>query len=91
MITPAAEQDLLDIWQYIALDNEQQATKFLSELREKICNLSLFPFSGIQRDDLHKGIFLIIHKKYSIFYIVKNESVLIARVLHGSRETKDLL
>ncbi len=85
-----AEQDLLDIWRYIAIDDQLTATSFIDLLRLQILNLSGFPLSGVEREDVRAGLRLLVFKKYNIFYSVEGDFVLVSRILHGTKEVRTL-
>ncbi len=90
-LSPLAEQDLIDIWYYISLDNQEMAIDFVEKLRQRILTLTDFPLSGTKREDIKKGLRLLIFKKYNIFYSVKTDFIFIVRVLQKSRKIKNLL
>lgn len=44
-ITTVAEQDIEEIWEYIATNNPDDATLFILNLEELVVTLESFPFS----------------------------------------------
>ncbi len=82
-----AEQDLLDIWQYISFYDEERAAVVLSGLHDKINMVSVFSSSGVSRNDFR----VVFYEKYAIYYLVMNRTVFIVRILHGARKVKDLV
>lgn len=80
---PEAENDLDDIWLYIAQDNPDNADKLLDEIEEISRKLALFADMGQNRDDLHPGLQSFPVGKYLIFYIPIDGGIEIVRVLHG--------
>ena len=80
---PEAENDLDDIWLYIAQDNPNNADKLLDEIEEISRKLARFADMGRNRDDLHSGLKSFPVSKYLIFYIPINGGIEIVRVLHG--------
>lgn len=80
---PEAENDLDDIWLYIAQDNPDNADKLLDEIEEISRKLARFAGMGQNRDDLHPGLQSFTVGKYLIFYIPINGGIEIVRVLHG--------
>lgn len=52
IISPEAEQDLLDIWLYIAEDSPVNADRFLDRLEGKGLKLAEFTEIGIDRPEL---------------------------------------
>lgn len=49
---PAAAQDIIEIWEFIAADNPAAAGNFREEILEAVRNLVKFPHSGHIRPDL---------------------------------------
>jgi toxin ParE1/3/4 len=54
--SPEAENDLDDIWWYIAQDNPDSADKLLDEIEETSRKLARFTNMGRNRDELHPGL-----------------------------------
>ncbi|MBN9344250.1 MAG: type II toxin-antitoxin system RelE/ParE family toxin [Candidatus Paracaedimonas acanthamoebae] len=92
IFSPAARQDLIEIWQYIAEENIETATKILSKIEEKCHMLSEFPHLGHQRKDLtnHPVLFWPVYN-YLIIYKQDTNPLEIVRVLNGYRNLIDLL
>ncbi len=77
-IVPKAEEDLDDIFYYIALElnNKSAAEKMINLFSNKILRLQEFPFScSLVEDDLlkDKGYRKLIIDNYIVFYIVNEE------------------
>jgi toxin ParE1/3/4 len=87
---PAARDDLLDIWLYIARDNPPRADSFLDELDALMSRLADEPLLGPARYDLGDGIRYMPHGRYLIFYPQRKDGIEIIRVLHGARRVEDL-
>jgi len=85
---PEAENDLDEIWLYIAQDNPQSADRFLDHINEKIEQLAVFPKMGASRDDIKEGLRVFPVGNYLIFYFPLTDGVDIVRVLHGSMEAE---
>lgn len=85
VILPAAQADLIDIGDFIALDNRPRAASFVAEIEAKIVEVGERPGSFQKRDDLHKGLRHARHGRYLIFFIEMGDEVQIVRVLQGSR------
>lgn len=91
VILPAARADLIDIGDFIALDNRPRAASFVAEIEAKILEVGERPSSFQKRDDLHKGLRHARHGRYLIFFIEKGDEVQIVRVIEGSRDLPRLL
>ena len=85
VILPAARADLIDIGDFIALDNPPRAASFVAEVEAKIVEITERPGSFQKRDDLHPGLRHAPHGRYLIFFIEKGNEVQIVRVIQGSR------
>jgi len=84
-----AERDLDDIFEYIMKDRPVVASSLLEEIDRSISRLSRNPELGVvPKDDRLKklGYRVLIIRKYLVFYVVKNESIQIRRILHGARQ-----
>jgi toxin ParE1/3/4 len=55
-LTPAAEQDLQDVWLYIAQDNTRAVDKLLDRIEVQCELLANHPQLGPARDDIAKGL-----------------------------------
>lgn len=81
--SPEAENDLDEIWWYIAQDNPDNADKLLDEIEEICRKLARFTSMGRNRAELHSGLQSFPVGKYLIFYTPINNGIEIIRVLHG--------
>ena len=84
-----AQQDLGEIFDYIARDDATAAAALLDAFDQAIARLAAHPFLGtIPKDDrLHRlGYRMLVVGKYLVFYVVKTETVQIRRVLHSARQ-----
>lgn len=86
LISPEAEQDLLDIWLYIAADSPVNADRFLDRLDGMALKLAEFTEIGIDRPELAPGLKSFPVGKYVLFYRLNSGGVELVRVLHGSRD-----
>jgi len=91
VILPAARADLIDIGDFIALDNPPRAASFVAEIEAKIVEIGERPGSFQKRNDLHPGLRHAPHGRYLIFFIERDGQVQIVRVLQGSRDLPRLL
>jgi toxin ParE1/3/4 len=84
-----AEQDLEDIWFYIAQTDEVAADLLIAKILNKFPMLAKFPNMGKQRDDLLKGVRSFPIKPYVIFYSQTSDRTEIVRIVHQSRDIKN--
>jgi toxin ParE1/3/4 len=81
-----AEQDLLDIWTYIAKDNPDAADRFTDLLSQKCDNLCDFPEVGTRRDELAPSLRSFPVGRYVIFYRLGDPGIEVARILSAYRD-----
>ena len=87
---PQAEEDLLDLWCYIASDNPARADSYLDYLDEKLILLADAPGIGRLHNNLAPGLRAFPVDSYRIFYRQTDIGIDIVRVLHGARDTEAL-
>lgn len=83
--TLKAEEDLIEIWCYIAEDNPSAADSFLDLIEEKCNLLAESPKIGTLRSDITDNLRYFPVQKYLIFYREINDGIEVVRVVHGSR------
>lgn len=83
--------DLVEITDFIAIDNPVRADQFEDELLECAQKISLSPLGYVERPELREGLRSCAHGTYVIFFTVDNQGVRIERILHGARDLKPLL
>lgn len=91
---PAAVDDLISIFDWIADDSPAKAADFITKLDQRIGSLKTHPFLGhIPRDDKLKslGYRILVIESLLAFYIVRGKTVEIHRVVHGSRNLDDII
>ena len=92
LITPAAENDLINIWLYIARDNQEAADRVYQAAEKTIETLAATPSMGTlyrpKRTQLKAVRFFPISKfhSYLIYYREQPEGIKIIRILHAHME-----
>jgi toxin ParE1/3/4 len=94
--SPAAEQDLLDIWRYFArVASPEIADALLREIENAADRLRENPLLGRQRLDITPGLMgdlrAVRADPYSIFYRPTGTTVQIIRVLHERQDIPTIL
>ena len=85
-IRPLAQADLIEIGDFIALDDRRRASSFVAEIEAVIFGpIPERPFTFPARDDLMPGLRAARHGRYLIFFIEDRGRIEIVRVLHGAR------
>lgn len=89
IFTVRAIRDLDAIYDYIAEDSPVAADQIISRL-EVFCNetLSAHPYIGLQVNQMQQGLRSFTIGSYRILYSVPKQSVMIKRIIHGSRDMK---
>jgi toxin ParE1/3/4 len=83
---PQAREDLLDIWQYIADDNETAATALLRRIDHAIQMLADNPQAGRERPDLAPNLRSFPVGNYVIFYVPGSHGIEVVRVLNARQD-----
>ncbi|MBN9559537.1 MAG: type II toxin-antitoxin system RelE/ParE family toxin [Alphaproteobacteria bacterium] len=86
-----AEEDLLEIWRYIAKDNPAAADRMLDRIDGACALLAEHPLMGSARTDLRAGLRYFVSARHLILYRPIKEGIEVVRVLHGARHLPDLL
>ena len=85
-LTLAAEQDLADLSQHVALDDPQAAAAILDLIETKCVLLALYPELGRPREDLFPKLRSFPASRYVIFYRITTDEIQVIRILHGARD-----
>lgn len=89
--TPAAVDDMDEIFSFISQDNVSSAENMLEKLDYQIAGLADFPNMGSVLSDeeytlIQRGYRFIVVNPYLIFYRIIDNTVIIHRILHGRRD-----
>ena len=85
IVTDTAENDMRDIFDYIAKDNINKAIEMIDMFEDKFNSIAMFPNSGFKKSYFIKRDVreIVVAKHYQIIYYIKNDIVYIQRVLTG--------
>ena len=83
--TARAEEDLIEIWLYIAAENPKAADSVLDNIETKFRLLSENPEIGPARPDIAPELRYFPSGNYLILYRICEEALEIVRVVHGMR------
>ncbi|WP_347910005.1 type II toxin-antitoxin system RelE/ParE family toxin [Pseudomonas grandcourensis] len=86
LFSALARDDLLQVARFIARDNPERARTFVRELRTQCTGLIEQPNLGVSRDDCAKGLRMLAHGRYLVFYCLMGDEIKIERVLHSARD-----
>jgi toxin ParE1/3/4 len=84
--TTRAEQDLDEIWFYIALDNVEAADNLLDDIDSSCQSLAMQPQAGRLRPELVPELRSFPVGRYIVFYLPQNDGIEVVRVLHSARD-----
>ena len=94
-LTPEAENDILQIWSYIAEANVQAADRVEAAIHKACILLATSPFHGHPRSDLTalplRFWTLPRYRSYTIVYDPETKPLQIVRILNGARNTAVIL
>jgi plasmid stabilization system protein ParE len=92
VLTARAQQDVSDIWDYIACDNIDAADRVLDALNKAMIKLAKNPGIGHWREELtdRRHRFLLVYS-YLIVYRHETTPLQIIRVLHAARDIPSIL
>ncbi|RWN26163.1 type II toxin-antitoxin system RelE/ParE family toxin [Mesorhizobium sp.] len=88
--SPAAENDLIEIWFGIATDIPLAADRFLDAIAARILRLASFPESGPKRLDIGAEVRALTIGNYLVLYRLAEQRVEVVRVVHGARDVSAL-
>jgi toxin ParE1/3/4 len=88
--SPTSEEDLIDIWLYIAEDQPVNADRLLDRLNEAMIKLTEMPKMGVERSELIKGLRSYPVGKYILYYRINGDQLEIVRVLSSSRDVENI-
>ncbi|MEQ1762601.1 MAG: type II toxin-antitoxin system RelE/ParE family toxin [Pyrinomonadaceae bacterium] len=90
-LAPSARRDLNEIWDYIAQDNVDAADRVLEQFAEKFDLLAVHKLIGRQEDRYGRGIRVLPHNAYLIFYLSDREAIEVVRVIHSARDIPTIM
>ena len=88
--TRQAEEDLIEIWTFIAQDDMAAADRLVDRIDDVCRHLAENPELGPPRPDLRPELRYISVARYLILYRITPKSVEIVRVVHGARDLPGL-
>lgn len=84
--TDRADENLIEIWSYIAADSAESADRTLDAIERRWRQLGEFPLSGLARDDIAPGVRCLVVGNYLTLHLVGADVITILRVLHARRK-----
>lgn len=91
-LSPAAEEQIGEILEFIAADNQNAALRIRNALYEAFEQLARLPGMGHKREDLtDRPLKFWTVYPYLVVYVPESEPLTIIAVLHGARDVEQLL
>jgi len=84
--TPRAEQDLEDIWFFVAQDNPDAADRLLDRIEQSTKRLADNPHIGPARPDVAPELHYHPVGNYLLLYRIIKNGIEVVRVVHGARD-----
>ena len=89
---PAARDDLLDLYLYIAERGAPEAAlRYAGEIEAFADAIGHFPRSGRARDDIRPGLRMKPFRSVLVAYEIREDAVHVLRILHAARDYARLL
>jgi toxin ParE1/3/4 len=84
--SPLARLDLIEIWQFLADNNEAAADRFLDRIEHSLLALRDNPLAGRARPELTSDIRSFAVGNYILFYRPLADGIELVRVLNGYQD-----
>lgn len=92
LLTNEADNDLSEIFDYSEYGfGFDQAVKYLERFSFLFKEICKNPKIGKMRSELGSELFCLPEKNHLIFYRITNNTIIISRILHSSRDLKNFL
>lgn len=89
-VSELAQDDLISIYEYIAAEDEDAATRLMRAFREKFHLLAQFPNMGRERNELLLYLRSFPIGRYLVFYQPTDDGIEVLRVQHSARDLRGL-
>lgn len=89
-VLPQAHADLLEVWLYVAEDHPTSADRLIDQFTARFDVLCRMPELGAACPEIADGLRRLPIGRYLLFYSVREDVLVIERVLHGARDLKAL-
>ena len=87
-LSQKADQDLQGIFRYTTAEHSiEQAAAYLTSLEECLLLLSEKPGLAQSVDEIRKGYRRYLHRQHAIYFVIRDDYILVIRVLHQQMKT----
>lgn len=90
-VSSVAEQDIADVWQFVARDSLEAADRIVDRLTATFSLLAQNAYLGQVYEHPRHELRRFSVEKYAIFYRVLDDAIVVVRVLHGARNIERLI
>ena len=92
LLTPAAQRDLDDIWDYTARTwSPQQASAYLRSLKQALQMIASQPRLAREREDISPPVRIHPFASHLIIYRIEDDHILVIRIVHSRQSWQTLL
>jgi toxin ParE1/3/4 len=88
--TRQARQDLLEIWEWIALDDPVTADRVYDAIEARCSNLRIYPRLGRPRPEIGEGARSLVIERWLALYRLVDNGVQVVRIVDGARDLTKL-
>ena len=89
--TDRARTDAVEIWLYIARDNDRAADGVIDAIDHRLADLARMPMSAEAVPYIGADVRRAPVGNYVIYFRPIDSGILVLRILHGARQPEDLL
>jgi toxin ParE1/3/4 len=89
--SPLAKLDAVEIWEYVARDNERAADKLIDQFEARLRMLADHPNAGESVDYIRPDVCRSVVGNYVIYYVPDADGITVVRILHAARRHEDEL
>ena len=89
--SPRAAEDLIELWNWVAVDDPMAADRMLDLIQQKLDMLAANPALGPARPDIAPDLRLFPIRRYVVLYRVLPDGIEVVRVVHGMRRLGGLV
>jgi toxin ParE1/3/4 len=89
VLSDKAEQDLLDLYSYLAERNPIAAEAPLQAIDNRFSQISRFPFIGRERSSLADGLRSVVVGTHLIFYTASSDRISVVRIIDGRMDVDE--
>ncbi len=92
VFAPQAEDDINDVFDFIAADNPRRALSYIEEIQQACRSLCQTPMIGIDRSDLRPGVrVLTLWRRVVVVYELPPDKLRVLRIFTGGRDYETIM